>query len=771
MTIINNTRILSDHPFRHVDPLFVDALTDSWLTTSERNRTAGPKTISSCLECYCEITNQNLAFDNISSLEFGRTVHQFAEALKGDSLIKLKADYKQRLVREFRRTLHFICESRFSRVPDWLSFLDWQDLNATNLIESEISEVTLIYWSGWPIVSRKGVRFYLPLTPLLHSHGEAFTVEYYSRWRGFFAKQARLNSKITGVFANFLASEAHSWPASTFENPIKIKQCFEAFLKRFFTTANQEGRNLTSVIKDWNTFVANVDETFFQSSVWPEPFGSSIPKIKILESKGAKSHVSKNKDGIEVHNKLLTEVPLQYTDDETIEILFRKIGSDLDVVRRWAKNQAYRLRSRQKARTQHAPLGKAHTYKTLGFRPTKIDSIETADIFATFEKDGFQTNLKSDKNSIFKDLIKYELAYLLGLPTSQTLFPFMALLVIEHPKITASFLSELELFDKHGQLSGFVKTDQGYLLTGYKDRRKAKLSEQKILLTFRSAALVRQVVEITQPLRNYLKSQNDDKWRKLFLTCGMGFQYPRAGLTGAWKSDGKLLRNSVLYFNEVQDQFSKFTDLRGDSFREFALRIGLSSIRASAGVLVYLETHSVKKMAEALGHAEYSSALLGRYLPESIMSFFQTRWIRIFQRAFICEAMKDSPYLLEATDFSCMSELHRFLSNHALKDIPSHLSDPEKNNSTKTTTGETDQVLISIDRGILSTLLSLNVAVKNSPKNREVCGLARYWSDIGGLIEKEIANGSDALLKQHLSEAKEIINPSRMERLIYATTS
>jgi len=176
-------------------------------------------------------------------------------------------------------------------------------------------------------------------------------------------------------------------------------------------------------------------------------------------------------------------------------------------------------------------------------------------------------------------------------------------------------------------------------------------------------------------------------------------------------------------------------------------------------------------MAEALGHSKYNAALLGHYLPESILAFFQTRWIRIFQRAFICEALKESRFLLKATDFDSMTELHEFLTNHALRDIPKYLSDPEQSSQSETIELDNYQVLISIDAGILSTLISLNRAVLESKRPDDVSGHARYWSDISGLIENEINTGNDPLLKQHLSVAKNNLDPSKMEKIIYETAA
>tara|TARA_R110001592_G_scaffold30473_2_gene109080 strand:- start:355 stop:744 length:390 start_codon:yes stop_codon:yes gene_type:complete len=129
--------------------------------------------------------------------------------------------------------------------------------------------------------------------------------------------------------------------------------------------------------------------------------------------------------------------------------------------------------------------------------------------------------------------------------------------------------------------------------------------------------------------------------------------------------------------------------------------------------------------------------------------------------------MKDSPYLLKATEFESMEELHNFLKNHALKDIPAHLSAP----GSPSEPVSDNQVLISIDKGILIALLSVNRAVTHSKRQEQVSGLARYWSNVSGLIEKEIIQGNDSLLKEHLSAAMENLDPQKMESLIYDTAN
>lgn len=209
-----------------------------------------------------------------------------------------------------------------------------------------------------------------------------------------------------------------------------------------------------------------------------------------------------------------------------------------------------------------------------------------------------------------------------------------------------------------------------------------------------------------------------------------------------------------------------FTDRKGEDLHNFMYRVSLSTVRASVGVSIYLETMSVTEMAQALGHARYDPELLEHYLPEPILAFFQSRWIRIFQKAIICEAMKDSVYLLEATKFRDMDELNEFLENHALKNIPEAVTD---NSYQNTSQNDNSQVYFSVDKGVLTALLSLQSAVDSAPDKSKLNEYAIYWDKVTTLIIKEIERGKDRNLKSHLSQAREHINANTMEDLIYAT--
>ncbi len=173
-------------------------------------------------------------------------------------------------------------------------------------------------------------------------------------------------------------------------------------------------------------------------------------------------------------------------------------------------------------------------------------------------------------------------------------------------------------------------------------------------------------------------------------------------------------------------------------------------------------------MSKALGHTRYNPKLISHYLPKEIQTFFQERWVRIFQRSLICESLKDSQYFLEATSFQSIEELDRFLNNYALKDIPNHLQDPENK---KDNLRDSDKLFISVDVNILTILISLQKAVEQALKPERVVDKALYWCRFCALLTKKIEDGYDMQLKDHLYKARKRVDPRQIGKLIYGLSS
>lgn len=763
MTIIKKTASLVNYPFKALAPEVVELLERTFKRVSS---TAGRSTALKLLECYCDLQNAQVTYLDLSSPNYLDLVRGFMGALMSDDFVEMHAQSRRPMARLMAVVHQTLCEEipAMERVEHDLVSMElcdsiWQEHRC------KLCPLRMQYWNGWIAESSKGQTYYLALADMWTSHGQGFTEDYFHQWQQHFKKLARPSCTLINKLAQFLSANKEDWPTVTFQHPQMIKAFFLAFMRDFFIDVYNRGLKINPQISYWSAFMSTCEEIFIETGKWATPYQGSLPKPKPRPDLGHESRKKVGADGVIVHEKLITPIPLYLTDEEAIELLFSRIQTDISIVKSWALDQSSKLVSRARLRKKMAETG---TPIESGMSEKTIAEIGPQNICATFERDGFQVDDNYLTTRFGKDGSR-EIAEFLGLPTASSLHPYMFLLVSEHPEITTSFLNKFQLHDDNGDYIGYIKSNNGAKLVGYKDRRGKKLSEQVIELTDNSQKWVEEIIEITAPLRKALREDENPVWKELFITCGRGFSPPSSAKAPLWGRANLKLNNSLR--KRLIDQFAPFEKMMPCETLLFLERVSLSSMRSSCGVEVYLRTKSVTEMAKALGHANYKTSLLRRYLPEAILSFFQTRWIRIFQRSIICEAMKDSPYLLEATNFESMEELHSFLKNHALKDIPHHLKNPENRPSDEKAASQDSRVYISIDVGIMTALLSLESAVNAADQTQKVSGRARYWAEVSKSVSEEIERGHDSLLKEHLNTAKAHCNPNRMKKVIYATAA
>lgn len=779
--IINAIARVKAYPHRILPAAFLDLMNEQAAAHKQPNS----KTVLKLFECYCEVTQTPFNFTTLSHHKFKDIIQGFVGALLSDDFVAGKFYTRDRWVKTFTNTLYFL-RKNIPGMPDPIAASEvykdckevWHEQSKNNF--QYLDPLAVRYWQGWTVTYGNGTTNALVLQPLWFSHGPQFTEELYVGWRNMTAKYLMTPSTELNRFVDFIARNKEDWPAEAFQDPVKLKFMFIAWKKEYVTVGFKENRKMLQEV--WNMFISKIESAFIKPAVWATPF-TALPRYTGSSVENSGTKIRKNKNDALVQDQLLTEVPLHVTDNEAIEIIFKKLQGDIQVVKSWAQAQVESLYSRAHRRVQLAKKGQVLLHgKMSGVFPESLE-----DKCATFEHTGFTDDVNRLREIYGYHTLREQLAYDLGIPTKSTLLPYQCLLVSEHPKITPYYLYGLELYNKRGVLSGFLPTDTGHQLIGFKDRRGPNLSEIKIDLSEKSAKWVQEIIEITTPLRNFLKARNDERWRMLFLTTGAAFRNPSPDANLRHLTGIKCHPNLA---ERVLKQFEPFVDLRGDDLKQFVSRINPSRIRASCGVAIYLETRDVKKMAEALGHAKYSANLLSHYLPESILAFFESRWVRIFQRGMVCLAMQDSPFFIQAMNFATMEELHAFLENHAIKEIPTHLEDPEhikeitkrrapanngtpnngitKNGIPKSSTMKVQQLYIQIDPGMLTALLSLEQAVDNAAQPSRVTGKARYWAEFSKMVQAEIERDNDGLLKAHLATAKNNVDPTRMETLMYA---
>ena len=771
LTIIKGSLALVNYPFTTL-PSDVLALMERCYAPIAMD---GMGQLIKLFDAYCDITKTQVSYLGMSSPGFERTIRGFLGALSDEAFIDVSRGLRVSFAREFVRLIHALGKE-IPLLPTFDGKDGWPRNNAKfwASIKENLDPQAIRFWNGWPVNSVNDATIYLPIANIWISYGPEFAEQVYETVCRWAIKMRRPRLSGFSAFLNFISERADSWPAEAFKDPIRIKQIFLSFMVWYFKDQLAQDNDLAAATKSYAAFINQVNSSMLATGIWAKPFAGSLPKPTILHVPGADTNKSKNKKGEVIKSKLITHIPYQVTDSQAIELLFKEIKADNDILYRWANTKAWKTSNNQKARNRLAISGNSEKiiYAT-HFQP---EDLNPADVCAAFNRHGFDYVKTGFSKRFGKHITREYLNSFLHVPTPDELYPFKLLLVHSYPCITQAFIDDLELYNSKGDLTGFVKLDDYYQLTGFKDRKGGRLSEIKIKLTPRDAVRVRQVIRATQPMRDYLKAQGDDAWRYLFLACSRGLTHPTKMMPTNWNAGTLATR-----YQHLADEFSPYFNRSREEVEEYICRISITSLRATRAVLIYIQSNSITETAKALGHSEVSPDLLSSYLPEPILAFFQTRWIRVFQRGIICQAMKDSKYLLRVSNFQTMDELHTFLENHALKDIPESMRDPEalKNpelakSSAKNKSKDkeaADRVVIALDVGILTALLSIEEAVRISTRRDEINAKAHYWAKLTTLLINDIVDGNEFDLQDYLATARTQIDSAQMEKLIYAAAA
>lgn len=771
-TIVQNTRSLCYYQYCNIDPSVITAVNNA-ISPFTPDQRAKALCLLKLFECFLQITGKRLSLLNLSSPKFSLTIDLFIGALWSDrfvsaSIIK-RYNYTYLLYQMLTALQASIPALYFSKI-----FIESKSIHVGLSIYVKRFELLALIeervycWRGWRIYSKSNMAWFVPLNGIYERYGYAFTERIFNQIKMIYAGKAR---SLTSGFTDFCRwLPTSDYVLAQFDNAADVQRLFQDFFVHFLTTKyrNGEGSSVKHLIIRWRRLISFM-EKYFIGHIFAEPYGKLVlPQSTTII--GEERRIKTTADGIDVKEKLLTDIPLHVTDEEALELLFSQIQTDYSHVVATAESEANNLWQRFQRRKTLAQKGVVKPIrgttdaneKSRQWITHKNNPDWLANSCATFESCGF-TYDNNGRPLICSSysLSVGEVAFELGLPTHYSLLPYIVLLVAEHPNIVKSFLTEFKLYNKQGKLTGFVQLDGGWVLDGFKHRSGVANAQQIVPLTIKSKMWIEQIIAMTDCVRQHLKMSGDDNWRYLFLSCGkstipgrMPAQYAHAR------------RHSKKSFYDAL--YTPTQDITQEQAEKICARFNLGSLRASKAVLIYLETRNVEIMSKALGHKNYNPRALAHYLPTPIFSFFQSRWIRIFQQGMIVEAMKDSHLLLESTEFNSMNEFHDFMKNHALKTIPTHLENPDDENIPSIPT-LASEIIFSINTAVLTMLISLQQAVANAKKR--VCGRAIYWSEVAGHLVAHIecrsnhVSGED--FKIYLEIAKNQANPDKMEAIIY----
>ena len=453
----------------------------------------------------------------------------------------------------------------------------------------------------------------------------------------------------------------------------------------------------------------------------------------------------------------LASIPLHIKDEEVIQIIEDRLRESEDHVRASYHAVFERIKEKHERNLKLAKTGSVKPIRVGVSGGVKRDVYvrvgrdHLANSIATFYKYGIGVDVAnhvvffggSHVNS--DNLSNSALVYELNLPTTYTLAALCTLLVLEHPQLTPAALENWELFDKKGQMTGYKQVGGSYVIVVYKNRKGAAKAQQNIVLNEYSQSIVETLINHTELARQYIKANpstdeyQENAWRYMLIRADL--------IKASWCVNfaGSISTASMSspYRQRVYNHYSSMNE---DDKLLLSKSVGLRSARKLRAIRTYIKTHSLREVAEVLGHETVNVDLLNSYLPAALMDFFNARWIRQFQNALIYIAMHESDYLFEAIDIKS-ENLDEFLLNHGIHDIPklfgkfkneAALSNVEKEEPRE----RFDEVTITITKNVMRVLIAIKSVVDRSKELQDgqtFRDIVSTWYEAATLILTEDA--------------------------------
>lgn len=767
MPIVRDVGAYGDYPISAISAPTLGQLRDASKSLRPTDQKLVKPTLT-LLECFLQITGQEFSLSDGFRDGEAKIILEFVGALHSPRFSNRPLSSSYYTTRALLKLLSHCSGSTLipslklsvTRVPSDIE--PW----AREFDDRPLIEEAVFAWSGWPVVDRSSKTWWLPLYPIYKRLGREFVEKLHFECTVFASTQRSGSPPGISHFSTFLSEHPHPDLNKSLNDPIFVGTLLTDFLGYYFERRYAEGNG--SRIETICTYWRNHISSFFQKHLLEPKLLASPPQAfpmpDVRRVSGAQTNIRLTDSGAEVKRNLLTDVPLHISDTEAKDLLFGSIRSDFDLVKRWARIEVDRMWSHHSIRPE---LAKKGVPREIGQPPSKRGEHSElsrdnphwlANAAATFELHGF-TGATGPNVALLYPRPLPATAKALGLPTSLSLIPFAILLVAKHPKITTSFLEDFEIFDEEGRESGFLPTDGGgHKLIGFKRRKGASLAQVSVPLDEESCQLVKQVIALTQPLRDYLRRNGSDTWRSLFLTCKSGF----GGIPV--KQDFSNQFSSPNWLAQIEQSLVESGVASPEKCTEIAQRLSLKSVRASAGIIVFIETKSLEKMAEALGHSKYSRRMIEHYLPSAIIEFLQERWIRIFQTGMLLVATQgDEALQIEATGMT-KEEIDAFLSNNLFtQSWNTKEGEADRHRPRSAPARPTDQVVFGMNAEILTLLKSVELAVDEEPA---ASGTAQYWAEVSKRLTHHIENQSNRPdLTEALRLAKQCACPTLVSSL------
>lgn len=524
----------------------------------------------------------------------------------------------------------------------------------------QVNGEKLEFYKPWVITSLSDKKFNINLSNIYIKFGEKFCTQYYLIIKKI-AKR-KINTSLSRIITNlYTLNRLFCENFKNFQSlneELNSKNTHQTFYKFYNLLILENIKNNYSLIyfhNRWKDYISTY-MLLIEYNLFPMPYNEIlIPKFK-TRTDGAHHKI---KTGKIINDKLIFNIPLNYTDTTAKELILQKINNDIKYI--------VSLSNKAMAKTNEIYDRYIKLKENGNLLKSMQDISSLNDIYYTYSHI-YQKNCEC--KFTIKSFLRgnSEVIRLIPKLKQEDIYSFLILLIKEHPQITESWLTEWKLYDNE-KLFGYTEENGKHYIASYK-KRKRKKSFQKILLNEQSRNIVEKLIKITTINRDYLLNRNNSDYEYMLLINPSQFSSPK--------------RINKLYNPSTTSTFKFFIDLFHDNFDknsenkdyiiELCKNFSLTKFRATCAVQIYIETNSIQAMAQALGHENIDHRLIGAYLPAPLWDYFTERWIRIYQNTFIYEAMKDSPYLFNALDLTS-NTLDEFIRNHHFGDLPQYLKE------------------------------------------------------------------------------------------------
>ena len=622
----------------------------------------------------------------------------------------------------------------------------------------------LAYLDGWQLKSKEGKVFNFAIGEFHEAFGDELTADIYCHVfeYGKTQKCTSLGGRVNVLRALLNSFATHCNSANDLRAQLKANK-MSAFLEkvmlRSFSSHLAKGNKGVIFFVMWARAIKVFRVCFIDSGLIDEPIRPILTPSFKEDSQPIAKIATGGKLTSSEEQLWLASIPLHIKDHAVIQIIEDRLRESEDHVRASYHIIFERIKETHERNLELSKIGRVKPIRGVGGAVKKDEYVPVgrdhlANCIATFYTYGIgavDTNYHNFLGGCFGNSDSLSASTLcdeLNLPTTATLGALCTLLVLEHPQLTPSALEHWELFDKNGQMTGYKQVGDSYVIVVYKNRKGAVKAQQDIELNEYSQSIVETLINHTELARQYLKANpstdeyQENAWRYMLIKADLN--------KGSWcfgfSGNISTATMSSAYRQWVYNQSSR---MNRDDKLLLSKSVGLRSGRKLRAVRTYIKTHSLREVAEVLGHETVNPQLLNKYLPSVLMDFFNARWVRQFQNALIYIAMQESDCLFEAVDIK-PENLDEFLRNHGIHDIPK-LFDKFKNDATLSLIDKEaprerfDEVTLTITKNVMRVLIAIKSIVDRSKEVQDgqtFRDIVSTWYEAATLILTEDARQS-----------------------------